>query len=121
MRPARPGSPQDRQHVRHEVRLSADIETPSGPNMTAITRDLSVGGAALDCEAPLTEGESIKLSLFLVYEGIEDERTPPLVIGARVQWAAEGDNGTHSAGVKFEQITDPQREWLARVLAVTGG
>lgn len=115
-----PATRDQRQHQRVAVRLSADIESPTRGNLTALTKDLSVGGAALEVEYPLVEGESIKLSLFLVYEGIEDERTPPLVVGARVQWIAEGDDGSQSAGVKFEQITDQQKAWLGRVLQVTG-
>jgi c-di-GMP-binding flagellar brake protein YcgR len=90
------------------------------PAFTAVTRNLSVGGAALECERPLREGQQLRLALFLVVEGVEDERTPPLVVVARVMWTGEGDDGSHTAGVRFENITPAQSEWLSRFLAHTG-
>jgi len=41
---------------------------------------------------------------------------PPLVLGARVVWAAEGDHGRFTAGVRFEKISAAQTEWLAKFL-----
>lgn len=109
---------QRRQHPRIDIRLSAEIQREDGL-FTAVTKNLSAGGAALEAERPLVEGETIRLSLFLVVDGIEDATTPPLVVGARVIWAAEGDDGTHTAGVKFETITPAQVEWLRKFLQVT--
>ena len=113
-------TPHDRVHQRQSIKMSGEIDSERAGNFTAATRDLSVGGAALECERALKEGEPIRLSLFVVFEGIEDERTPPLVLGARVQWTVEGDDGAHLCGVKFEAITDAQKAWLGRVLQVTG-
>jgi hypothetical protein len=118
--PQKEGSAAQREHKRSAMVLSGDIDSPTRGNLSAITKDLSAGGAALEVEYPLIEGEAIRLSLYLVYEGIEDERTPPLVVGARVQWIAEGDDGTHSAGVRFEQITDAQKAWIEQILRVAG-
>jgi hypothetical protein len=106
-----------RESRRATVRLGADVEAPSD-SFTAYTRDLSVSGAALVCERMLHEGDQVRLSLFVVYDGVEDERTPPLVTAARVQWAAEGDDGTHTAGVKFEGLSPAQTEWLGRLIDV---
>jgi len=111
----------DRRDARFEAKLSCDVDSPTAGTMTAVTKDLSVGGAALETDLGLPEGETVRLSLFLVVEGIEDERTPPLVVGARVQWSAAGDDGTHTAGVRFVEITDAQKAWLSRVLAVVSG
>jgi c-di-GMP-binding flagellar brake protein YcgR len=108
-----------RKHPRIPLKLSADIDTPDHDELTAVTRDVSPGGAALEVEHPLVEGEPIRLSLFLVYEGIEDERTPPLVVGARVRWIADSEEGVHLAGVRFEHITEAQKQWLAGVLRMT--
>jgi hypothetical protein len=108
----------DRRDARFDARLSCDVESPSAGALTALTKDLSVSGAALETDHALAEGEVLRLSLFLLVEGIEDERTPPLVVGARVQWAATGDDGTHTTGVRFVEITDAQKAWLSRVLAV---
>lgn len=107
-----------RRHPRVAVRLSAEIEREDGA-FTAVTKNLSTGGAALECDRPLREGEALRLSLFLVYDGIEDERTPPLVVGARVMWTGEGDDGSHTAGVRFEGISQAQSDWLDRFLKVT--
>ena len=38
------------------------------------------------------------------------------MIGAKVMWTAEGDDGAHNVGVRFEEITPAQSDWLARVL-----
>ncbi len=109
----------ERRHARVALRLSADIDTPDHDELTAVTRDVSPGGAALEVEHPLVENEPIRLSLFLVYEGIEDERTPPLVVGARVRWVSESEDGIHLAGVRFEHITEAQKTWLAGILRLT--
>jgi hypothetical protein len=114
-----PGTAADRQHERVTVNLSAEVTAPRYA-FTASTLDLSVGGAALECELPLNEGENVRLALFFVFEGIEDERTPPLVVGARVQWTGENDDGAFTAGVRFDEITDAQKQWLSRVLATQG-
>ena len=105
-----------RAHRRVNVRLGVEIETATD-SFTAYTRDVSVGGAALVCERPLHDGDGVRLALFVVYDGIEDERIPPLITSARVQWAAETDDGSHSAGVHFEGMTQAQAQWLGQVLA----
>lgn len=110
--------PHRRQHPRVDVRLSAEIQR-GDELFTAVTRNLSAGGAALDSERPLAEGEELRLSLFVVVDGIEDERTPPLVVGARVQWSAEGDDGSWTGGVKFVGISPAQVEWLERFVKLT--
>ncbi len=107
-----------RESRRATVRLGADVEAPSD-SFTAYTRDLSVSGAALVCERMLHEGDQVRLSLFVVYDGVEDERTPPLVSGARVQWAAESDDGSTTAGVKFEGMSAAQADWLGKIIAVS--
>lgn len=107
-----------RRHQRVDVALSAEIQREDG-TFTAVTRNLSVGGAALEPERPLKDGELLRLSLFLVYDGIEDERTPPLIVGAKVMWTGEGDDGSHTAGVRFENISPAQTDWLKRFLKVT--
>ena len=109
---------QRRQHTRIDVRLGAEIQA-GGDAFTAITRNVSVGGAAFESERCVREGDVLKLSLYLVYDGIEDERMPPLQVGARVQWTAETDDGSHSAGVRFENISQAQTDWLSRVLKLT--
>ena len=106
--------PQRRQHPRVDLRMSAELRTARGA-FTATTRDLSEGGAGLEADRPLAEGEQIALGLFLVIDDLE-EQTPPLWVKARVAWVGETDAGGHTAGVRFQVITDQQRAWLRGVL-----
>jgi c-di-GMP-binding flagellar brake protein YcgR len=110
----------DRKDTRVTIRLGAEIET-AADTFTAYTKDLSSSGAALVCERPVHDGEQLRISLFLVYDGVEDERTPPLITAAKVQWAVEADDGSHTAGIHFDGMTPAQTEWLARIVAVSAG
>jgi c-di-GMP-binding flagellar brake protein YcgR len=110
---------QRRQHARLDLRMSAEIRT-SRSVFTATTRDLSEGGAGLDAERALEEGEEIALGLFLVIDDVETD-TPPLWVKARVAWTGETDEGRHTAGVRFEVITPEQTAWLKQVLGQLGG
>src|SRR4051812_22635965 len=116
--PGPPAPAQRRQHARLDLRMSAEIRT-SRSVFTATTRDLSEGGAGLDAERPLEEGEEVALGLFLVLDDVETD-TPPLWVKARVAWIGETDEGRHTAGVRFEVITPDQQAWLRQVLGQLG-
>ena len=107
--------PQKRQHPRFSLRLSAEIER-AGRHVTAQTRNVSLAGANLVSVYPFREGETFQIGLFLVVDDVEDPTKPPLVCHARVQWVAELDDGSHSAGVHFEDMTPEQQAWLDRFL-----
>ena len=109
---------QKRQHPRYSLRLSAEISRGSR-TATAVTRNVSVAGANLVSEYPFEDGETFQVGLFLVVEDVEDPHKPPLMCSARVQWTAELDDGSHSAGVHFEGMTPEQQAWLQRFLAET--
>ncbi len=118
-------SPENRRaHQRYKLHLSAEIQTPKG-TITASTRDLSVGGCCIESPYALEEGAQLRLSLFLVVDGIECSETPPLVVGASVQWTAENDEALpesrHLAGMRFVDATDEQRSWLEGFLARSSG
>jgi c-di-GMP-binding flagellar brake protein YcgR len=106
---------QRRQHPRVDVRMSAEIRSERGV-FTATTRDLSEGGAGIEADRALAEGEELTVGLFLVLDDVETD-TPPLWVKARVAWVGETDAGRHTAGVRFAVITDEQRAWLRGVLA----
>jgi c-di-GMP-binding flagellar brake protein YcgR len=109
-----------RAHERYDVRLSADYRRVGGQLHTVKTKNVSVGGAALETgHVTLHEGEEIELWLFLVVEGVEEPDKPPLEVSARVQWVGEGDDGSHLAGVRFERISPEQKQWLERFLQVS--
>jgi c-di-GMP-binding flagellar brake protein YcgR len=118
----RPSAPppgnQRRQHARLDLRMSAEIRTERSV-FTATTRDLSEGGAGLDSERALAEGEEIALGLFLVLDDVETD-TPPLWVKGRVAWVGETDEGRHTAGVRFEVITPEQTAWLKQILGQLG-
>lgn len=103
-----------RKHQRLNVRMSAEVRTDRAV-FTAMTRDLSEGGAGLVPDRALVDGEEITLGLFLVVDDVEEE-LPPLWVKARVAWTAEHDHNEHSAGVRFQGLTDEQRRWLRQVL-----
>jgi c-di-GMP-binding flagellar brake protein YcgR len=113
-----PPQAQRRQHARLDLRMSAEIRTARSV-FTATTRDLSEGGAGLDAERALEEGEEVALGLFLVLDDVETD-TPPLWVKARVAWIGETDEGRHTAGVRFEVITPEQKAWLRQVLGQLG-
>ena len=108
-----------RQHARLDVRMSAEIRSARSV-FTATTRDLSEGGAGLETDRALVEGEEIALGLFLVFDGVEAE-TPPLWVKAKVAWTGETDAGLYTAGVRFAVISDEQRAWLRQVLTHVQG
>jgi c-di-GMP-binding flagellar brake protein YcgR len=111
-----PNAPPDgprRQHERRDLRMSAEVRS-SNAVFTATTRDLSEGGAGLDCDRALQEGEEITVGLFLVLDDVETD-TPPLWVKGRVAWA-RAENQSYTAGVRFEVISDEQRTWLQQVL-----
>ena len=108
--------PQRRAHVRYEVKLAAEI-TLGDDVFTATTRDISEGGVGLDLDRALPEGQEIGLSLFLVVDEVEDERTQPLVVRGFVAWCAEREQGEWTAGVRFADIAAEQKEWLKKFVA----
>jgi c-di-GMP-binding flagellar brake protein YcgR len=103
-----------RQFQRTQIRMSAEVHLGES-TMTATTRDLSEGGVGLELAKALPEGAEVTLGLFLVVDGVEEERLPPLWVKGRVAWGGELDDGRHAAGVRFEVITDAQKEWLRQV------
>jgi len=96
--------------------MSAEIRTARSV-FTATTRDLSEGGAGLNCDRELAAGEDVTVGLFLVLDDVEAD-TPPLWVKARVAWARplDGAGQRHVAGVHFEAMNDAQLAWLRQAL-----
>jgi hypothetical protein len=113
--PPRPPYNRRREHTRVPLRMSAEVHV-GGTSFTATTRDLSEGGCGLELKQVLTENSEVTLGLFLVIDGVEDERVPPLWVKGRVAWAGERDDGGAAAGIRFEVITDQQKAWVGQVL-----
>jgi c-di-GMP-binding flagellar brake protein YcgR len=108
-----------RVHKRYDIQMSAEI-TVDGRQFTGTTRNLSAGGCCVESAHPIPEAASLRVDLFVVIDGVEDERMPPLTTMGTVQWAAETDDGNHAVGVKFEGMSEAQHKWLEQFLAKTG-
>ena len=121
MRPTPPPDPAAarRQHQRRDMRMSAEIRTARSV-FTATTRDLSEGGAGLNCARALDEGEEITIGLFLAVDDVEAE-TPPMWVKGRVAWSRAVSPQSFAAGVQFLVITDAQRAWLRQALREIDG
>ena len=104
-----------RVHQRFDVRLSAEVTT-GNRTFTGTTRNLSAGGCCVESAFPLAEDAEVRIDLFVVFDGIEDERMPPLTARGTVQWAAEMDAGSHAAGIQFVGMTEAQTKWLQSFL-----
>jgi hypothetical protein len=105
----------NRTQKRFDIRLSAAVTT-SERTFTGTTRNLSAGGCCVEGPYPLAEDSEVRLDLFVVVDGIEDERMPPLSTRGSVQWVAETDDGSHAAGIKFDGMTGAQVQWLEAFL-----
>lgn len=123
---SRPVAGADRRaHQRYEIRLAAELWLPERPGtVTAVTRDLSRGGACLESAYALPEGKNVEVALYVVVDGVEEASLPPLRVSAEVQWVAQNDEGPldarHVAGIRFAGLTDAQIAWLDRFLPAAG-
>ena len=94
--------------------MSAEVRT-ARTVFTATTRDLSEGGAGLNADRPLQEGEEVTIGLFLVLDDVEAD-TPPLWVKGRVAWARERSQPPR----RRRPLRSHQRRaatWLRQVLA----
>jgi len=110
-----------RAYPRYEIRVSADLHLPAGQIVTAVTRDLSLGGVGVDTETPLAEGALIRLELFVVVDDIEDETTVPLGVQGKVVWSRMKSAHEFLAGVQFVGLTPEQRTYLGQLVAAARG
>src|SRR6476619_6100661 len=99
MPPNAPSAPGPRrQHQRRDLRMSAEVRTARSV-FTATTRDLSEGGAGLNCDRPLDAGEQVTVGLFLVLDDVETD-APPIWVKAHVAWARPTEDLRFAAGVR---------------------
>ena len=72
---------------------------------------------------PLQEQGIVKVSLFVVVDGIEDADFPPMVLKASVRWTAEGEGADwrHVAGLQFEGIGEAHKNTTHFVVADRDG
>jgi hypothetical protein len=97
-----------RVHQRFNTALSVEIFTGSDV-IPAQANNLSVGGLGIILEVPLTVQTQLGFSMFLVEEGIEDERTSPLNVQGLVCWCTQGEAGTYQAGIRFAPLGEEEQ------------
>ncbi|MDH5490982.1 MAG: PilZ domain-containing protein [Myxococcales bacterium] len=109
-------SEEKRGHRRFPIQLGCELGL-GGRSVPAATRNLSRGGVALALSRPLEEGQPVRLTLFLLEDGIEDPNEEPFELAAQVQWTAEGDDPTlFLAGLNFMGLEPAQQERLEHFL-----
>lgn len=110
---------ENRRTARVEVRLSAELQV-DGKTVTGQTRDLSAGGVCVEIDRPLAERSQVRVTLFVVENGVEAEGVRGLELIGTVQWSAESERG-HAIGIKFGALTATQSTMLANALKTIGG
>ena len=107
---------------RYSIRFAAEVQ--HGPNqITATTRNLSVGGACLELDRALPEGAELDLALFVIEDDIESVGGSRLAMRACVQWATEPEPGqrVYQVGIKWLAPTPQQLAALQRALRAVEG
>jgi c-di-GMP-binding flagellar brake protein YcgR len=97
------------------VEVRGELEVDGSP-LSAATNDLSKGGCGLIVRRAIPEGGTLKLTLFLTQDGIEDPDEDPFETEAKVMWTAERDDGKIAAGVQFGPLGQDGETQLAHFL-----
>jgi len=104
-----------REHPRYEISLSVEVFS-EGDALPAVARNLSLGGVGIALAQPLAKGAQVGLSMFLLEDGIEDERSAPINLRADVCWcAAEAPRG-YTVGLRFLEPTPAEVERIQSFL-----
>lgn len=93
-----------REHPRFDTALSVEVYTSKGV-IGADGNNLSQGGLGIILNQQLALESEVGLSMFLVEDGIEDERTAPLNIKGVVCWCTEAEPSGYQAGMRFLSMT----------------
>lgn len=104
-----------RQHIRYPISLAGEIEYQQR-TVEAEASNLSLGGVGFLVRGSLPNGTRVKLTLFLVEDGIEDGYNAPLRSEAVVSWSAEHAKAGYYIGFRFEQMDDGGRQQLQRYI-----
>jgi hypothetical protein len=92
-----------RVHPRFDTSLSVEIYTDKDV-IPAQAINLSQGGLGIALDVPLPAQMQVGLSMFLLEEGIEDERTAPLNVRGQICWCTEAEGNTFNAGIRFAPL-----------------
>ncbi|MBW2460814.1 MAG: PilZ domain-containing protein [Deltaproteobacteria bacterium] len=108
-----------REFRRYAVAVGAEVIL-DGVSVAAQTSNVSTGGVGLVLDRPVPEGGNVSLTLFLTQDGIEDPDEEPFEVVASVMWAGPRDDGSHSAGLQFANLSPAKALLLQRFLHATG-
>jgi hypothetical protein len=109
-----------REHKRYEVRIGAALRCGT-LRMDAKVHDLAYGGLGIDAPRALDDDVDVEVTLFLVVDGVEDERVDTLTLVARVTWCTETDAGHFRCGLKLGELQPPARAVFDALLARVSG
>lgn len=112
-------SVEHRIHPRYPVELAAEVDM-RGELLMAATKNVSIGGVGLLSDQALPEGKTVSLTLFLTQDGIEDADEEPFEISAVIAWSTVQDAGQWLTGVRFGDLSPPQKSQLERFLSKLG-
>jgi c-di-GMP-binding flagellar brake protein YcgR len=104
-----------REHERFTTSLSVEI-IAGGDQVLAVSMNLSQGGVGVAMDRPLPAGTGVQLNLFLVEEGIEDERELPLALQGNVVWCKPRTEQDYIAGIRFLALSPAAQRRLQHFL-----
>ena len=112
--------PNRRAHPRFAISLSVDVFTDDDV-LPAVAKNLSLGGMGIALRTALAPKTQVGLSLFLVEDGIEDERTKPINVRGQVCWCTPDPQGTFLAGLQFAGLQQADGERIQEFLRRLSG
>lgn len=92
-----------RAYPRFNISLSVEVYTGSDL-ILAVANNLSLGGLGIATLQPLSEKATVGLSMFLVEDEVEDEKTEPVNLVGEVIWCAPADAGGFQSGIRFTNV-----------------
>jgi len=104
-----------RRHFRYSISLAGEI-LQGDHLIEAEANNLSLGGVGFITRTPLMVGSAVALSMFLLEDGIEDERSAPFAADAVVSWCAENKPSGFKIGIRFKAMAPAMEEQLKRYI-----
>lgn len=104
-----------RQHFRYPISLAGEI-CHEQQELSAEAENLSLGGVGFVTQIPLLVGSAATLTLFLLEDGIEDERSAPFQAEVVVSWCAEDKPSGFKIGFRFQSMDPSMEDQLKRFI-----
>lgn len=100
-----------REHRRFPVTVAVEFKTENGW-FWGKALDMSVSGLGVAVDEMLEPGKEVGLILYLWERDSEPDQTRPLSLGGRVAWYELLPDGSHRAGVQFEDLGEAEQREL---------